>query len=108
MRALLTYLAILFCRCCCCCYRRCCCCSLLRRHSERSEEPPHFRGERSDPNALLFHHKHFDRSGSQPHREPRSGETRFSTRTATSPPGAVALVCSPPTHLKPAPSRRQK
>jgi len=30
-------------------------------------------------------HRHFDRSGSQPHREPRSGETRFSTRAATQP-----------------------
>jgi len=29
---------------------------VLRRHSERSEESPHFRGERSDPSAFLFHH----------------------------------------------------
>jgi hypothetical protein len=28
---------------------------VLRRHSERSEESPHFRGERSDPSAFLFH-----------------------------------------------------
>ena len=27
---------------------------VLRRHSERSEEPPHFQGERSDPSAFLF------------------------------------------------------
>jgi len=27
---------------------------VLRRHSERSEESPHFRGERSDPSAFLF------------------------------------------------------
>src|SRR5216683_3060908 len=26
---------------------------VLRRHSERSEESPHFRGERSDPSAFL-------------------------------------------------------
>ncbi len=43
------------CRCSCLC---CCCCScrlsVLRRHSERSEEPPHFQGERSDPSAFLF------------------------------------------------------
>jgi hypothetical protein len=29
--------------------------------------------------------RHFDRSGSQSHREPRSGETRFSTSTLTQP-----------------------
>src|SRR6266851_4082670 len=29
---------------------------VLCRHSERSEESPHFRGERSDPSAFLFHH----------------------------------------------------
>src|SRR5216683_2141488 len=29
---------------------------VLRRHSERSEEPPHFPGERSDPSAFLFPH----------------------------------------------------
>src|SRR5882757_3661983 len=34
---------------------RCTCrCLVLRRHSERSEEPPHLRGERSDPSASLF------------------------------------------------------
>jgi hypothetical protein len=43
---------------------------VLRRHSERSEESPHFRGERSDPSAFLFpppKHRHFDRSGSRPY-----------------------------------------
>ena len=54
---------------------------VLRRHSERSEESPHFRGERSDPSAFLQpppRHRHFDRSCSQSYREPRSGETHFS------------------------------
>src|SRR5260370_29694 len=28
---------------------------VLRRYSDRSEYPPHFSGERSDPSAYLFH-----------------------------------------------------
>jgi hypothetical protein len=50
---------------------------VLRRHSERSEESPHFRGERSDPSAFSLPstpmNRHFDRSRvphpSQSHRE---------------------------------------
>src|SRR6266851_9545816 len=72
---------------------------VLRRHSERSEESPHFRGERSDPSAFLSHspkHRHFDRSGSQPYREPRSGETRFSTHTAAQPKPPFCLLLAIP------------
>ncbi len=59
---------------------------VLRRHSERSEESPHFRGERSDPSAFLPppKHRHFDRRCSR-FCEHRSGETRFSTHTASQP-----------------------
>ncbi len=46
---LLLPLAVL-CLCCCLCL------SVLRRHSERSEESPHFRGERSDPSAFSSTH----------------------------------------------------
>src|SRR5713101_7251276 len=44
---------------------------VLRRHSERSEESPHFRGERSDPSASLSppKHRHFDMSSAV---EPRT------------------------------------
>src|SRR5216683_1382177 len=40
---------------------------VLPRHSERSEESPHFQGERSDPSAFLSHpakHRYFDWSSS--------------------------------------------
>ncbi len=97
---------------------------VLRRHSERSEESPHFRGERSDPSAFLFHHPNtpsathrstaypipFDLLSAsrkdrlhnlvytlQSYREPRSGETRLSTHTASAPNRRLCLCSLFPT-----------
>src|SRR6266851_100770 len=75
---------------------------VLRRHSERSEESPHFRGERSDPSAFSLP------PTPKPSFRPKAAHFATAAEKPASPPQSLpaptaAVVCSPQTD--PIPSR---
>src|SRR6266851_9245851 len=75
---------------------------VLRRHSERSEESPHFQGERSDPSAFLPHHPNTVISTGAAHGLIVSRAAEKPASLPIPPPNPNRLLCLCPLHPTPA------